>query len=529
MLLYVINHGLLESEKLSSSRDTHTHDTHTHTHKNCFGPASECREHQTQIFQQQVLELLWTGFTSSSLDEIRNDSSSLSTLISKKLFNDSSVRFLEFIKLAIFRGPQLGRCFKGLHCPILAVSGLGRSYRANRTYGCSACLHPRLVIWYTLTECLKLNSNFASAVTSLALESLREEKRVETSSLMVVCDDVATRRMNMKRSRWLFRALAVSGIKVMLPCNGDSLLRSLYDSSNTFLKLTVCDAVRWLKIPISNSVRQDLVRLANVLYDKERSHRDVLSKYLVSLFQMLSSESEEKQKDETSRRKRESVYVAERFPTALLLEWIPDLDTKDEEDSTYVVEMRDEDKCDFKQIYRGSVPFCSVSSLRPEHRYAFRVRNERDKETWSETIFARTSSSIPLCFSSRRSGRGITLTNHNLAASFQNNETWSTVLGTKGFSTGRNHWTVHIQKSSTSYIFIGVANDRVNLNNFLGSDENGWGYIGDQALYHRRSKIKTYVRTFKFRNGQSRQTIKHKLQCIFSDTENDSCWAIQLM
>jgi len=317
-----------------------------------------------------VLELLWTGFTLSSLDEIRlksteSDTTVASTHISKQIFNSTEL-FIQFIRLVIFRGPQLGRCFKGLHCPILAVSGLGRAYMANCTYGCSACLHPRLVVWYSLIECLKLDSKFASAVMSLAIESLREEKRIETSA-MVVCDDVATRRMNMKRSRWLLRALAVSGANLLSSQKtSDCLLRSLYDSSNVALKTTSCDAIRWLNLSIPSSVRKDLVRLANLHYDKERSHRDVLSKFVISLFQMLMNEEEEEESKMKSRQQRQEgpVYVAERFPTAMLLEWIPDLEI---EDPIYVVEMQDEEKSsEFKEIYCGSVPFCSVSSLCPE-------------------------------------------------------------------------------------------------------------------------------------------------------------------
>ena len=35
-----------------------------------------------------------------------------------------------------------------------------------------------------------------------------------------------------------------------------------------------------------------------------------------------------------------------------------------------------------------------------------------------------------------------------------------------------------------------------NLSTFLGGDENGWGYIGDRALYHKRNKVKLYGERF---------------------------------
>lgn len=66
------------------------------------------------------------------------------------------------------------------------------------------------------------------------------------------------------------------------------------------------------------------------------------------------------------------------------------------------------------------------------------------------------------------------------------------VLGNQGFMEGRNYWEIRIDRSPTAYLFVGVALRQANLSTFLGGDQHGWGYIGDRALYHKRSKLKLY-------------------------------------
>ncbi|KAJ1451460.1 concanavalin A-like lectin/glucanase domain-containing protein, partial [Pelagophyceae sp. CCMP2097] len=39
---------------------------------------------------------------------------------------------------------------------------------------------------------------------------------------------------------------------------------------------------------------------------------------------------------------------------------------------------------------------------------------------------------------------------------------------------------------------IGMCTNEADLCNFLGGDAHGWGFIGDRALYHRRSKVQVY-------------------------------------
>ncbi|CAM9398055.1 unnamed protein product, partial [Phaeothamnion confervicola] len=55
---------------------------------------------------------------------------------------------------------------------------------------------------------------------------------------------------------------------------------------------------------------------------------------------------------------------------------------------------------------------------------------------------------------------------------------------------------LQVDKSSTAYLFVGVAAAGADTETFLGGDDRGWGYIGDRALYHGRVKVKPYGERF---------------------------------
>ncbi|RLN96816.1 hypothetical protein BBJ28_00012064 [Nothophytophthora sp. Chile5] len=83
-----------------------------------------------------------------------------------------------------------------------------------------------------------------------------------------------------------------------------------------------------------------------------------------------------------------------------------------------------------------------------------------------------------------------------LSVSYSGNEVWKAACATVSFSTGVHSWVVHIEKSSSPYLFVGVATRRANLDSFLGADEQSWGFIGDKALYYQRNRVRAYGETF---------------------------------
>ena len=134
-------------------------------------------------------------------------------------------------------------------------------------------------------------------------------------------------------------------------------------------------------------------------------------------------------------------------------------------------------------------PGVASSAVHETEEYSNRVESKRTS--------VRTKDMIPFRLDSGKSGADINVSSEGLSASYTAVETWSTILGSSGFISGRNSWEVVIEASSTSYLFIGVAEMTANLSTFLGGDDKGWGYIGDQAIYHGRAKLRAYGERFK--------------------------------
>ncbi|CAM9202377.1 unnamed protein product [Discosporangium mesarthrocarpum] len=150
-------------------------------------------------------------------------------------------------------------------------------------------------------------------------------------------------------------------------------------------------------------------------------------------------------------------------------------------------------------IYTGKRLRCKVEDLMPCQVYRFRLRALHPvagTTNWSPVTIAETESGVAFRFDPSNSGPAIFVSGNELSASFGSNETWSTILGTTPFVCGNNYWELHIEKSSTAYLFIGVAKRGIDLATFLGGDENGWGFIGDRTLYHKRAKVKAYGERF---------------------------------
>lgn len=153
----------------------------------------------------------------------------------------------------------------------------------------------------------------------------------------------------------------------------------------------------------------------------------------------------------------------------------------------------------FRCIYSGKRLRCRVEDLMPGQVYRFRLRAVHPTATataWSAVVTAETEQGVAFRFDSVNSGPAIFVSGDETSATFRSNETWSTILGTTPFCTGSNYWEFHLDKSATSYLFIGVATRDADLTTFLGGDDHGWGFIGDRALYHKRTKVKAYGERF---------------------------------
>jgi len=66
------------------------------------------------------------------------------------------------------------------------------------------------------------------------------------------------------------------------------------------------------------------------------------------------------------------------------------------------------------------------------------------------------------------------------------NKAWTTVRGNRGFSSGFHFWEVRVDKCVSKNIFVGVSSAEASLGNYVGSDNQGWGYLANTALWHKK-------------------------------------------
>lgn len=149
-------------------------------------------------------------------------------------------------------------------------------------------------------------------------------------------------------------------------------------------------------------------------------------------------------------------------------------------------------------IYYGSSHSISHGGLTSNCMYSIRARAIIGGIPcqWSAGLTFQTHPGLAFAFDSLQSGPDIVISSDGLTATYSGDDNWSTLLCSQGFSSGIVSWEMRVNHSLTAYIFIGIASSQADLNTFLGGDVYGYGFIGEQALYHNREKIKIYGETF---------------------------------
>ena len=157
----------------------------------------------------------------------------------------------------------------------------------------------------------------------------------------------------------------------------------------------------------------------------------------------------------------------------------------------------------YRAIYRGLHAGAIINGLSPSRTYFFRVGFEYLHATCSNrganmvsSFNFSTEHAPPFIFDALNKGPAIVLSKESTQASFCASESWATILGSAPFISGCNAWELEIINSSSLYIFVGAATRETDLATFLGGDSHSWGYIGDRALYHKRTKMKLYGERF---------------------------------
>ena len=158
----------------------------------------------------------------------------------------------------------------------------------------------------------------------------------------------------------------------------------------------------------------------------------------------------------------------------------------------------DDELPEFETVYCGSSFQYRQVGLTPSCTYLLRCRAASKGFVlgWSPSVEFTTDPGISFTFDPQKCGTDILLGEGNLKASYAGDDNWSTLLGSRSFSTGKVGWEIRVTHTSTAYLFVGVATSEADLNTYLGGCSHGWGFIGEQALYHSRENVKGYGEAF---------------------------------
>lgn len=140
----------------------------------------------------------------------------------------------------------------------------------------------------------------------------------------------------------------------------------------------------------------------------------------------------------------------------------------------------------------GSATGTSMDSISGVTSWCDAVEFRTDFGNSGGMMHSNSLTNVSFAFDPLRCGPDILLGCDGQTASYAGDDSWSTVLGTHSFTTGIVAWNIRICQSSTAYIFVGAATSTADLHTFLGGCSQSWGFIGEQALYHNREKVKVY-------------------------------------
>ncbi|RLN36612.1 hypothetical protein BBJ28_00003973 [Nothophytophthora sp. Chile5] len=94
-------------------------------------------------------------------------------------------------------------------------------------------------------------------------------------------------------------------------------------------------------------------------------------------------------------------------------------------------------------------------------------------------------------------GTNLVLFNRNLSAKNTANKKWHSVRGSVAFDDGVHQWHVRLDTCVSKNIFIGVCTAQASMENYIGSDAYGYGFLANKAVWHNKAKIHSYGEIFK--------------------------------
>ncbi|KAL3667951.1 hypothetical protein V7S43_006828 [Phytophthora oleae] len=94
-------------------------------------------------------------------------------------------------------------------------------------------------------------------------------------------------------------------------------------------------------------------------------------------------------------------------------------------------------------------------------------------------------------------GKDLVVLKRNLTAKNTVNKKWHSVRASVAFEEGVHTWHVRLDTCVSKNIFIGVCTADASMENYIGSDAYGYGFLANKAVWHNKAKLHTYGEIFK--------------------------------
>ena len=99
-------------------------------------------------------------------------------------------------------------------------------------------------------------------------------------------------------------------------------------------------------------------------------------------------------------------------------------------------------------------------------------------------IFVSTESPLPCVLNAYQSSPALQISRDKRSVKNHHSKKWSTCRGNTKMSHGQYSWDVHIDKCISKNIFIGVCTVDAKLDNYVGCDKYGWGFLANKAVWY---------------------------------------------
>lgn len=142
----------------------------------------------------------------------------------------------------------------------------------------------------------------------------------------------------------------------------------------------------------------------------------------------------------------------------------------------------------------------TVGQLRSHTGYILRARlvDSQGVSLCTPTVLTIETPAKQLCtLDPSNCGPNLMLSEGNMTITNTVNKKWNSVRATTALTHGVHRWTVRIDKCCSKNIFVGVVRASAPMDNYVGSDKNGWGYLANRAIWYNKSKVKTYGELFR--------------------------------